>query len=103
MTPPFDFPVAGASASATGTTRKEHDVPELKRYNAKVGKYDTVLQLSDEDAKNMGLSEKDLVDAPAKKAPAKKAAGPAGPKKAPAKKAATPANKSRSADDNKGA
>lgn len=97
MTPPFDFPVAGAPASATGRNEKEGDMPELKRYKVKVGKYDTVLQLSAEDADAQGLSDKDLVDAP-KKAPAKKtAAGPVGAKKA------APANKARQADDNKGA
>ena len=99
---PFDFPVAGTSVPVTGRTKKENEVSALKRYNVKAGRYDTVLQLSDEDAKAQGLTDADLADAP-KKAPAKKvAAGPAGPKKAATKKA-TPANKAREADDNKGA
>lgn len=72
-------------------------MPELKRYNVKVGKYDTVLQLSPEDAKAQGLSDADVVGAK-KAAPAKKTAtGPVGAKKA------APANKARKADDNKGA
>lgn len=68
----------------------------LKKYSVKVNDYTTVLQLSDEDAKKRGLTEKDLYK------PAKKAAAPAAPKEPAAPKAGTaPANKAGAAPADK--
>ncbi|QOI67653.1 hypothetical protein SEA_ORCANUS_8 [Arthrobacter phage Orcanus] len=58
----------------------------LKKYSVKVNDYTTVLQLSDEDAKKRGLTEKDLFK-PAGKSGTKAAAAPAN------KAAAAPADK----------
>lgn len=58
----------------------------LKKYNVVVNKMATVLKLDARGAKAYGLTDKDLVDAPA----------PA-PKEPAAEKAKVPANKSRTA------
>jgi hypothetical protein len=79
---PFDYPVAGAPAPATGSGTQEEPMA-LKPYKTTVYGYETTLLLSDEDAKAQGL----LKDAPAKAEPAKKAA--------------TPANKARKSTANK--
>lgn len=65
---------------------------ELKKYTTNVNGLETVLQLSDADAKTRGL----VADKPAAKTAA------ADPDAAPAQKAAAaPANKSRTAASNK--
>lgn len=79
----------------------------LKRYNVQAqgrrGAMPTVIQLSDEDAKARGLTEKDLVDA---KKPAKSSSGSTRAKKttakrAPAKGRKAPANKQAAPAANK--
>lgn len=59
----------------------------LKKYSVKVNDYTTVLQLSDEDAKKRGLSEKDIFKPGKAPAAGKAAAAPAN------KAAAAPADK----------
>lgn len=60
-----------------------------QRYNVKLGNTETVLQLSADDAKARGLSDKDLVE---KKATRKAASAPDNKAAAPAaNKAAAPA------------
>lgn len=56
----------------------------MKRYNVNIGGHDTVLQLTDEDAKARGLKPSDEVKSKEAKAPANKAAPPQQNKKADA-------------------
>ncbi|UVK62547.1 hypothetical protein SEA_TAYLORSIPHT_8 [Arthrobacter phage TaylorSipht] len=75
----------------------------LNKYSVKVNDYETVLQLSDKDAKARGLTEKNLYKPAKNRAADKAAADKAAADKAAADKAAAeksgsaPANKARTA------